>query len=94
MHASMLFDAKCFTRGCSLSKRIVGSFHRVHSKLAGGLVLIRTILPLGDTVLSLYLSLELLKYRILLRRDRFLRVNDTKIVYRPRGLLMLCTYFT
>ena len=41
----------------------------------------------GDTtmVLSLHLGLELLKYRILPGRDRFLRVNDTKIVCRPRG---------
>lgn len=76
--------------GCSLSKRI-GGLRIIRLLSTSQVVLFSYSYTVchggGDTVvvLSLYLGPPLLKYRILPGRDRFPRVNDTKIVCRPRG---------
>lgn len=89
MHASMPFDAKCSTEEVVHFRNASADwYHRTLDRRSSQVVLFLFVhgLPRGDTVvLSLYLGLELLKYRILPGRDRFLRVNDTKIVCRPRG---------
>lgn len=75
--------------GCSLSKRI-GGLRIIRLLSTSQVVLFSYSYTVchggGDTVvvLSLYLGPLLLKYRILPGRDRFPRVNDTKIVCRPR----------
>lgn len=97
MHASMPFDAKCSTRRRRRRRWRLFAFE-THRRILRIIRLLSTSQVVlfsysytvchggGDTVvvLSLYLGPLLLKYRILPGRDRFPRVNDTKIVCRPR----------